>query len=130
MNKQQISKFDSLSQQYYGMTRELGQLTYDIIKSIVKDAGGTIVFEFDEDDDELEEIFDEYFSAVPYTDENQISLWFEDSSLGSLYIDDGLCYELSDGRRCRFEYLPPHFSIPICQGLLEWCNVINDRKED
>ena len=47
-----------------------------------------------------------------------------------LYIDGVLCYELSDGRRCCFQYMPPHFSVPICQGLLEWCEVINDRKED
>ena len=130
MSKQQLSKFDTLSKQYYGMTNELGQLSYDIVKSIVKKEGGKIVFEYDEGDDELEEIFDEYFSAVPYTDENEISIWFGDTSLESLYIDGVLCYELSDGRRCCFQYMPPHFSVPICQGLLEWCEVINDRKED
>lgn len=130
MNKQKKSKFETLSQKYDALTKELGQLTYDLVKSIVKDAGGKIVLDFEEDD-ELKEIYDDYFLAVPYADEDEISIYFADSSLDSLFIEGGvLCYGLSDGRSCRMYYLPPHFTIPICEGLLEWIEVINDRDEE
>ena len=129
MDKQKVSKFEKLYQQYNDIADEIAQLAYDVMKRVVMDAGGKIDLNFKDDDEELEEIYYEYFSAVPYVDEEQISIYFGDAGLVSLFMgEDGLYYELSDERRCHFRYMPPHFSTSICEGLIKWSEITQNRK--
>jgi len=123
------TKWKYLYEKFWRVNNELGRLTYNTVETIIKQLGGRIVLD-DNKNKELRTIYDECFCAVPFVDEEEISIWFGNSSLKSLFIDeDVLYYELCDGRKCDFKYLPPYFSSPICDGLIRWCEIPNTQTQ-
>ena len=127
MDEKLKTTFEELENLFWRTNNELGKVTYNLVKNIVQDEGGRISFDvLDECDEEdpLLDIYNDCFTSVPYADENEITIWFGDGCLNTLFInqDGELCYELQGGRICGFEWLPPYFSSPICTGLLKWHN--------